>query len=623
MGAESDSQAPPTQPITLTVTRPRQLSRRSRTGCRTCRTRRIKCDERPVACANCTQTGRKCDGYDVHRIPRGGRQEPVAVATQLASSIDTAHPAKLQWPVTSDEGRCLSFFQHRSVPQLVTYCDSALWQRLVLQLCYLDRAVFHAVVALAAVNQAHEITQQAMRTRGGVRHALLPKKKQQRRNKWYLFALEQSGRSFAILNKRCMSQDPMFPTIILVCCILFTMCEILHRNVDNAISHVQSGIRILKGMQVQRQPSGLGLTCPSMIEECVVETFLGLQGSSVFYGTRDTLHIDMKLVFEQPYGKNLDSFTSLKHARTVLRPLLHTLFPFIAQCMGASDAQIQATYATLQRQQGLLLSYFTRFLHSFETFCMETYGTSTFTSITPITTPKSQPKDLRLAEITRLSALYSIHASKIALFPKTHPLPPSLAHDCSALIAAAENTIHNFMLAAGDGEPSSSNSSSPSPPTLTTSHQIVPALYIAIVRCPHYGPRCRGIRALRAWASEEDFMSASLNADILEEAMKVELRAWVALRGAGGREMAVPPGVVGFEMDHNGRDAVAARLVYTVGGGDLGTDGVGGEVEEHCVLLDLGRNEALVDELLAVGNARSWPCVRALGLLNHVEQEEE
>ncbi|KAL2845302.1 hypothetical protein BJY01DRAFT_263693 [Aspergillus pseudoustus] len=580
-----------------------QLSRRTRTGCRTCRTRRIKCDEGPGACANCTQTGRKCDGYDVHRIPRGGgRPEPVAA--DLASTIDTAQPAKLQWPVTSDEGRCLSFFQHRSVPQLVTYCDSALWQRLVLQLCYLDRAVFHAVVALAAVNQTHEITQQATRTSGGGggKRALLPKKKQWRRDKWYLFALEQSGRSFAVLNKRCMSQDPMFPTIILVCCILFTMCEILHRNVGNAISHVQSGIRILKGMQVQRQPSGLGLTCPSTIEECIVETFLGLQGSSVFYGTRDTLHIDMNLVFEQPYDQYLDRFTSLKHARTVLRPLLHTLFPFIAKCMGASDAHIQATYTTLQRQQGRLLSYFTRFLHLFESFCMDTYA------------------------ITRLSALYSIHASKIALFPKTHPLPAALAHDCEALIAAAETTMRNFMLR--DGQPSSTNSSrfpspSPSPPTLTTSHEIVPALYIAMVRCPDYGIRCKGIRALRAWSSEEDFMSASLNADILEEGLKVELRGWFSLRGAGGSEL--PPGVVSFETDESGQDAVAARITYRAAaaggaGGSGGGDGERGDSGgEHCVLLDLERNEALVDELLAVGNARIWPCVRSLGLLDHVE----
>lgn len=35
-----------------------------RTGCTTCKIRRVKCDETKPNCKRCTSTGRKCDGYE-------------------------------------------------------------------------------------------------------------------------------------------------------------------------------------------------------------------------------------------------------------------------------------------------------------------------------------------------------------------------------------------------------------------------------------------------------------------------------------------------------------------------------------------------------------------------------
>lgn len=43
--------------------RVRKPHNKVRTGCRTCKIRRKKCDETKPACHRCTSTGRKCDGY--------------------------------------------------------------------------------------------------------------------------------------------------------------------------------------------------------------------------------------------------------------------------------------------------------------------------------------------------------------------------------------------------------------------------------------------------------------------------------------------------------------------------------------------------------------------------------
>ncbi|PWY86721.1 hypothetical protein BO70DRAFT_209935 [Aspergillus heteromorphus CBS 117.55] len=556
-------------------------TKRSRTGCRTCRARRIKCDESPNACNNCTRTGRKCEGYELYRVPRdSGKSDPNSPRNASVTQICRAVTSKLQWKVTSDEGRCLAFFEHQSVPQLVTFFDSPLWQQLVLELCYCEPAVFHGVVALGAVNQAYEIA--ARGPPGGSRRLLLGRKGTQ--NKWYQFAIEQAGRAFAMLNKRRASNDPTLHTVILVCCLLFVMCELLHRKLGTAIVHMESGLRILRGMRVQRQAMGLVLTSPSAIERCVGETFLSLQGASAFFGIKDPLDVDTRYVFEQPYNHYLESFTSLQHARQVLKPLLNTASIFVAQCMHASEAEMKLIYPTLQCRQFLLVGYFTRFLKLFADFCDRTYGTSSFTTPTTSDDP-TQRKAYREAEITRLSALYSLLAAKLFLYDKTRPVPDSLTPECEAVIVAAETAM--------DKLPSQS-------PTITVHHEIVPALNVATIRCPDYRIRCRGIAMMRSWGAIEGFMSASLNADLMEESMKQELLYWY--RSAEGGN---PPGVT-FEMNPDGR--VTARIEYRLR-----------KAERDCRLV-LERNEDLVAQLLDIENAENWPCVRSLGLLDHVKR---
>ncbi|KAG8625978.1 hypothetical protein KVT40_006379 [Elsinoe batatas] len=54
----------PPQNGTDTRTTKREIKRRTKTGCLTCRKRRIKCDEGHPACRNCSKSKRECLGYD-------------------------------------------------------------------------------------------------------------------------------------------------------------------------------------------------------------------------------------------------------------------------------------------------------------------------------------------------------------------------------------------------------------------------------------------------------------------------------------------------------------------------------------------------------------------------------
>ena len=47
-----------------------KVKKRTKTGCHTCRTRRIKCDERKPECNNCIKSKRHCEGIPLNAYPR-------------------------------------------------------------------------------------------------------------------------------------------------------------------------------------------------------------------------------------------------------------------------------------------------------------------------------------------------------------------------------------------------------------------------------------------------------------------------------------------------------------------------------------------------------------------------
>ncbi|PGH00481.1 hypothetical protein AJ80_09172 [Polytolypa hystricis UAMH7299] len=85
----------------------KEVKRRTKTGCLTCRKRRIKCDERHPVCRNCEKSKRDCMGYDPVFRPQPGpsaiqpapsQQPPYQYTNQINYSYNT-HPQNT--PTTS------------------------------------------------------------------------------------------------------------------------------------------------------------------------------------------------------------------------------------------------------------------------------------------------------------------------------------------------------------------------------------------------------------------------------------------------------------------------------------------------------------------------------------------
>ncbi|RAL07229.1 Zn(II)2Cys6 transcription factor [Aspergillus homomorphus CBS 101889] len=543
----------------MLLSKRKAFRQRSSTGCRTCRLRRIKCDEAPDACRNCTSTGRTCEGYEAHRLPRAcGPQVkrskrsvivPHPVLTQVAS--------RLQWAVTPDEGRCFSFFQHQSVQDMTGFYDSSLWQRLILRLSYTEPAVYHAAIALGAINNAQD-KNKVLRP-GQKLHSI-----------WYWYGLEQAGRSIALLNKRHSSQDPQFQEVVLVCCLLFIACEMLCGNYDNAVAHVIGGLKVLQQLNIRKQISGDFI---SPVDPCIVETFLQLQAQSVFYGTGVHLDVDSELIFGMPYEEYLGTFQRLQDARRICDPVFNAGWPFAARCWKLSEDEILAEYSTLQQKQLCLLSSINRYLCQLDWLSSQSYD-------------RMSEKVQRETDMTRLNSFAFRFALKTCLLSRSSQLPPELTKESEDLVSLAEFTIKKLR----------------NHPIITLDSPIVPALYNAATRTSSFSVRAKAIVLLRLWQHVEGFANSAVVADILEEGLKIALKKLSLEMNATG--CSLPAGVM-FVPATEGRTFV--RIAYRI------------DNAEQEMWLSLEKTASLYDALPFIQSASQWSCLRSLGIVKCIK----
>ncbi|RFU25203.1 hypothetical protein B7463_g11139, partial [Scytalidium lignicola] len=128
--------------------RQRAYHPKTRTGCLTCKKRRIKCDEVRPACLRCTSSGRVCDNSYYVQPPCSMRSDMVSVVA--GPSFD------LHVHVSPESRRSFVFFMQRTCPQQAGFFGSDFWERLVLQTAYHEPAIHYAIVAIGSLHELLE-----------------------------------------------------------------------------------------------------------------------------------------------------------------------------------------------------------------------------------------------------------------------------------------------------------------------------------------------------------------------------------------------------------------------------------------------------------------------------------
>lgn len=207
-----------------------------RTGCTTCKIRRVKCDETKPSCYRCTSTGRKCDGYEYTRdqpssstaltVPCPPKDPPTQSQLLLPSSLSVTFPG------SAKERRIFHYFQVRTIPAFAGSSELDFWKDLVLKVGQQEPVVRNAIVALGTLHEDYQ-------NRNGRFSPDMNTDPSHRE------ALALYGKALRQLNDRLGERDRKSAKLALISSILFTCFEVLQRNNMSAIVHYSAGMKEL------------------------------------------------------------------------------------------------------------------------------------------------------------------------------------------------------------------------------------------------------------------------------------------------------------------------------------------------------------------------------------------
>lgn len=411
----------------------------------------------------------------------------------------------MRWAVTTDERRCYSYFKSQTISTFSGFFDSPLWQEILPQRSLSDPALYHAVVALSAVHRDLEM------------HGL-PLPGQDLQNVWNRFALDQCGRSFTLLSRRQASQDPHFREVILLCCLLFVLTQLLRSQYDEAFRHLQSGLKILG--EAKQNP------CEPPVAQCIVAAFTNLEIQSLQYGACEVVLGNNGFEHQICAFGTPEVFASFQEARRSLDSIVGAVFRFLTRCGGLSEKEILSDYEALHQKQLELLSLYNEFGSRFELFC----GSRILNA-----------KEQRGADMMRLVQ------RSLALTVKT-----CLLRDETALnYYTSEHEKHISMAA-------EIMTGFPDRPSVTLDIGIIPPLYTAAMWCRDHNVRRRAIAVLKSWPHREGSFESEWAAWVASEQLKAETMSELeesSRIGASGQHSKVAKGrwsgleISGFSLE--------------------------------------------------------------------------
>ncbi|KAL4756676.1 Zn(II)2Cys6 transcription factor domain-containing protein [Aspergillus foveolatus] len=215
----------------------RRAHTKSRTGCRTCKTRRIRCDETWPSCKRCTSTGRRCDG------PSSTPARPVTVSfaeTYTLESLGKMRPFQKLWDTSGEETRYVQFFIwsiSQGEPRPHNLSPVSDWRPLMIRAMHREPAMRQCVVALSAL-----IQERVAHSSPGVHGFDTPP-----RSNGYVFALEKYGKALLSLQELLENSNSDVAAVeaALLCGIVCIWFEILMRDFLAGLSHLERCLRIV------------------------------------------------------------------------------------------------------------------------------------------------------------------------------------------------------------------------------------------------------------------------------------------------------------------------------------------------------------------------------------------
>lgn len=193
------------------------------------RARHVKCDEKKPHCDRCSRAGRKCDGY----APLNQNQRKLGDSLIIINYVAPSNQPSLLPTTDAREQRSLDYFRTRTVPELAHSFNSELWSRFILQTAQHEPAIRHAITAVGSLHEHFESADDAHVTNSD-------------------FGFQQYIKAIQCVVKGPAPFAAQSANVALISCILFTAFESLQGHYRSALTHTNSGLKVL----AEREASG-------------------------------------------------------------------------------------------------------------------------------------------------------------------------------------------------------------------------------------------------------------------------------------------------------------------------------------------------------------------------------
>ncbi|KAL3443648.1 hypothetical protein BJX65DRAFT_320456 [Aspergillus insuetus] len=297
---------------------------RVKSGCRTCKIRKVKCDESFPVCQRCLSTGRVCDGYGVwggggndygrrqspKRPPASPSYPPLACISACAAN--------------TDERASFDWFRRRTMVKIPGSYLSDFWTTILLQAGQSDQAVWHSILALSSTHWS-----------GFVQNVPSQRIAQEQ------LTLRHLIRAVRHLRPHFSVRDKASCRVILIVCLVFVVLDLLRGYFTSAQVHLRNGLNILAQTQsssIDNANANPGSPSPSYayepIDVSICEAFF-------------RLHIQLELLQHQHRPR--PCIPPILLQSSIHEPSLPTQFPsYTAAWHGLDHLMNQAFYLSAQ-----------------------------------------------------------------------------------------------------------------------------------------------------------------------------------------------------------------------------------------------------------------------------------
>ncbi|KAK1467748.1 hypothetical protein CCUS01_07015 [Colletotrichum cuscutae] len=248
-----------------------------RSGCITCKIRRVKCDERKPTCFRCEKADVECDGYtkedaDSKRsaeqrrlavaaqeaqasrqlLPRPNKSGPVASGQEIAVRVPLPPPlCPSTLRVNQEDVHYYDLFRHRLVRDLWGSGHSDAWSRIVLQESSQDPCVQESLLAIGAISQAQMVEEMSKDQLDAMPSALRPWGTKMAPsggllNHHHRSALLHHVRAVSIYRQRIQDPSSTSPRSVIIMTLLLVGFEFIQGNMNNVDTLTGTGMRLLE-----------------------------------------------------------------------------------------------------------------------------------------------------------------------------------------------------------------------------------------------------------------------------------------------------------------------------------------------------------------------------------------